>query len=332
LSEAHFGGGVGDDFNDTYYYLYSYNQAGRVTSQEMALQTSTSRFLVSPWLIFTAAYQWDNEGRMTSMQYPAVTEGGGLWTPPTAGYTYDANGRMSGMTWDLGNGGGPQPFASATYGPAGEMLTLWYGAGTETRTYNSLLQLTSQVVPGYLNMHYNYSATQNNGRITGSVDGIWGESTGYSYDALNRLSTAANGLWAETYSYDGFGNLTGKAGVGGAPSMTASYDAANHFTSGQAARRGMGSGMRSFRGLLACSTALAALSFFIPLIYKDWDFASLLIVSSLCSVLWLGMLLYSLKTIGRRGRWLLVGLPLCLLWPLSALLVWASCRLGLDCL
>jgi hypothetical protein len=90
--------------------------------------------------------------------------------------------------------------------------------------------------------------------------------------------------------------------------------------------------MRSFRGLLACSTVLAALSFLIPLIYKDWDLASLLIVSSICSALWLGMLLYSLKTIGRRGCWLLVGLPLCLLWPLSALLVWASCRLGLDCM
>jgi len=90
--------------------------------------------------------------------------------------------------------------------------------------------------------------------------------------------------------------------------------------------------MRSFWGLLASSIALAALSLVVPLIYKDWNFVLLLLVSSFFSALWLGTLVYSLKTIGRRGRWLLVGLPLCLLWPLSALLVWASCKLRLDCM
>jgi RHS repeat-associated protein len=151
---------------------------------------------------------------------------------PTAGYTYDVNGRMSGMTWDTGNGDGPQPYANATYGPAGQILTLSYGAGTETRTYNSLLQLTSQVVPYRMNMTYNYSATQNNGRITGSVDSMTGENTAYSYDALNRLAGASNSLWSEAYGYDGFGNLTSKAGTGGsptpAPAMSASYDSNNH--------------------------------------------------------------------------------------------------------
>jgi RHS repeat-associated protein len=140
---------------------------------------------------------------------------------------------MTGMTWDSGNG--PQPYASATYGPAGQMLTLSYGAGTETRTYNSLLQLTNQSVPGYLNMTYNYSAGQNNGRIVGSVDGITGENTTYTYDALNRLASAtASGMWSESYSYDGFGNLTGKRGTGGAPSMTASYNAQNQQVGGGA--------------------------------------------------------------------------------------------------
>jgi hypothetical protein len=46
---------------------------------------------------------------------------------------------------------------------------------TETRTYNSLMQLITQSVPGYLNMTYSYSTTgQNNGRITSSVDGVTG--------------------------------------------------------------------------------------------------------------------------------------------------------------
>jgi YD repeat-containing protein len=93
-----------------------------------------------------------------------------------------------------------------------------------------MLQLVWQSVPEYLNMTYNYSATANNGRITSSVDGITGENTAYSYDALNRLTGASNGLWSEQYTYDGFGNLTTKTGSNGAPSMTATYDAGNHQT------------------------------------------------------------------------------------------------------
>jgi YD repeat-containing protein len=236
LSQVSFGGGVADDFNDSYYYLYSYNAAGRVTSQQMGVQIPIPQYqnpTFITWLTFTANYQWDNEGRMTSLEYPTVSllrnwPWQTSFSLQTAAYQYDINGRMAGMTWDSGNGDGPQPYASATYGPAGQMLTLSYGVGTETRTYNSLLQLTNQSVPGYLNMTYNYPAGQNNGRIAGSVDGITGENTTYTYDALNRLSSAtASGMWSEQYSYDGFGNLTGKSQTGGAPSMTASYNAQN---------------------------------------------------------------------------------------------------------
>jgi RHS repeat-associated protein len=233
LAAVTFGGGPYDDFNNSYAYAYSYNQAGRVTGQEMLVVATIGQYSGYPWMKFMASYQWDNEGRMTQMQYPTVSTATNRWYPwtmQTAGYQYDTDGRMNGMTWD--SGFGPNPYASATYGPAGEMQTLSYGAGTETRTYNSMLQLTHQVVPGLMDMTYNYSATgANNGRITGSVDAITGENTTYSYDTLNRLTGAtASGMWSESYTYDGFGNLTGKTGTGGAPSMTASYDANNHQT------------------------------------------------------------------------------------------------------
>jgi YD repeat-containing protein len=136
---------------------------------------------------------------------------------PIAAFQYDANGRLNGMTMDDRNGYGPQPFASATYTPAGQLYQLSYGLGTETRTYNSMMQLITQSLPGYLNMTYYYSATQNNGRISSSVDGITGEGTWYTYDALNRLTAAQNSSWNEAYGYDGFGNLTSKAGQGGSP-------------------------------------------------------------------------------------------------------------------
>jgi RHS repeat-associated protein len=144
------------------------------------------------------------------------------------GYQYDVNGRLNTLT------SGGSTFATATYTAAGQLYQLSYGGLMETRTYNSMMQLIAQSVPGYLNMTYNYSPTQNNGRITSSVDGVTGENTSYSYDALNRLSAASNSLWSGSYAYDGFGNLTSKSGSGGSPnsfpSMTATYNSNNQLT------------------------------------------------------------------------------------------------------
>ena len=187
---------------------------------------------------FAASYQWDDEGRMTSLQYPTVSAKGSFGNMPVnmpiAAMQYDVNGRLAGMTMDDRNGQGPQPFASASYYAAGQLNTLSWGGYTETRTYNSLMQLTNQSVPYALNMTYNYSATQNNGRITSSVDGITGENTTYSYDALNRLTNASNSLWSEAYTYDGFGNLTSKTGSGGspnpAPTVSLTYNSKNQPT------------------------------------------------------------------------------------------------------
>jgi YD repeat-containing protein len=70
-------------------------------------------------------------------------------------------------------------------------------------------------------MTYNFSATQNNGRIVSSVDGVTGENVSYTYDSLNRLIAAAttgtSGVqWGDSYTYDGFGNLTSKVPTKGA--------------------------------------------------------------------------------------------------------------------
>jgi len=68
-------------------------------------------------------------------------------------------------------------------------------------------------------MTYNFPATQNNGRIVSSSDGLTGENVSYTYDSLNRLIAAAStGVqWNESYSYDGFGNMTGKTSTKGTP-------------------------------------------------------------------------------------------------------------------
>ena len=84
------------------------------------------------------------------------------------------------------------------------------GAPSETRTYNSIGQLT-QLQSGSLNIQYDYSATQNNGKITSETDVVSGEQIAYTYDSLNRLASATSSVnpgWGQSYAYDGFGNLT----------------------------------------------------------------------------------------------------------------------------
>ena len=82
--------------------------------------------------------------------------------------------------------------ASASYGPANELLNLTAGNysgnwGSETRTYNAMKQLTGLTSNG-VSMTYSFSATQNNGKITSQTDAISGETATYQYDSLNRLA------------------------------------------------------------------------------------------------------------------------------------------------
>jgi YD repeat-containing protein len=83
-------------------------------------------------------------------------------------------------------------------------------------------------------MTYNFSTTQNNGRIVSAVDGITGENVSYTYDSLNRLIAAATTnssgpIWGNSYSYDGFGNLTGKTVTQGtAPSASPQVNSATN--------------------------------------------------------------------------------------------------------
>jgi len=123
--------------------------------------------------------------------------------------------------------------AAATYGVAGEMTGLSYFGFNETRTFNSLLQMTQQTVSNgmsnVMDMQYNYTMGANNGRITSSVDGVIGETLNYGYDSLNRLSSAAAAGWSQQYGYDGFGNLTSKSAAGAYPAYGAQFDpATNH--------------------------------------------------------------------------------------------------------
>jgi YD repeat-containing protein len=128
-------------------------------------------------------------------------------------------GRLQKVT-DLG--ASSDTISNATYGAAGQLLSMTgaNGAPSETRTYNSIGQMT-QLQSGGLNIQYNYSATQNNGKITSQYDAISGEHIVYTYDSLNRLASATGSGWGQSYTYDGFGNLTNQTVTSGtAPALS----------------------------------------------------------------------------------------------------------------
>ncbi|HLK49425.1 MAG TPA: hypothetical protein VKT49_14890, partial [Bryobacteraceae bacterium] len=147
-------------------YEYGYSTAGRITKQRMvATGLPPGQFAPSNQTL-DATYTWDNEGRVVSEGYPAW---GSVYT-----YSFDVMGRpnsLSVVNGYISDG----TVATAAYGPAGEMTSLSHDGYNETRTYNSLLQLTRQTVPGVFDMEYVFPGGANNGQISSSIDHISGQ-------------------------------------------------------------------------------------------------------------------------------------------------------------
>ncbi len=190
--------------------MYGYSQAGQVTNKRLRVaRTLTNQYQqqVVVQRDLDGSWTYDSEGKMTSVTYPAGSAG------PVAGtYTvgYDAMSRPRTLT-------DPQSAGLVTdvsYGSAGELLSI-SGLYTESRSYNSRLQLTA------LNgVTFTYPGS-NNGKIQTQYDPVSGETITYQYDSLNRLISAiGNGTWGQTYAYDGFGNLTAKNAAPGKTAQT----------------------------------------------------------------------------------------------------------------
>jgi YD repeat-containing protein len=177
----------------------------------------TSEGDTTSYVDLDGVYTYDNEGRITGIQYPL--------SGPNLTWTFDSMGRLNGMS---DGGGAGDLISGSTYGPSSEMLSLT-GKVNESRTYNSMLQLTQLSASAYnnsqsVNISYAYSASQNNGKIISQTDNVSGEQVVYTYDALNRLATAeaTSNTWGQSYSYDGFGTLTGQSVIAGsAPTYSA---------------------------------------------------------------------------------------------------------------
>jgi hypothetical protein len=196
-----------DFTGDTVTEMYRYNTPGQVVGKRLRV-TRADTLNENLTADLNASWAYNNEGKLTGVSYPGDNN---YYVSPSYSYTYDGMGRLAGMM-ETENA----PFtvtlvSGVTYNAAGQMTT-----GLDTRTYNSMGQLTS-VNADAVNMTYHYSATQNNGKITSQVDNLTAEQVTYAYDSLNRLMAAqAGSSWGQGFAYDPFGNLTDKTVLAGA--------------------------------------------------------------------------------------------------------------------
>jgi RHS repeat-associated protein len=208
--------------SESFIYSYGYNVAGRVTAQQLTV-VPMSGYPAT----LNATYSWDNQGRMTALNYPRAG--------PQETLSYDAMSNLTGIGGNMCNAednygnctswGAMQWVSGASYSNIGQLTGFtaslaglnWANYGY---SYNTLQQLNQM---GYsspssntnVNFTYTYTAGHNNGRIAQFSDSSTGEVVNYTYDALNRLiaattSNSTGPVWGESYTYDGFGNLLSK--------------------------------------------------------------------------------------------------------------------------
>lgn len=203
---------VGSSVSTTTYG--GYDVMGRVTS---STQTTGVTYP-------TQEYTYDLAGNLKTQKYPS----GRIVTTE-----YDPAGRLKAVIGQKTNEQDKTYASEVTYTPAGAVKDLQLGNGLWEQTiYNSRLQVEKirlGTTPGginRLNLTYSYGTSDNNGNVksqTITVPTI-GATVGftytqsYSYDALNRLESAAEmsdttQLWKQSFAYDRFGNRTIDTGL-----------------------------------------------------------------------------------------------------------------------
>jgi hypothetical protein len=204
---------------------YTYTPAGQVATK--ALSVSNGAATASGLL--TTSYTYDGLGTLISTQYPS---------PNSLTFTYALDGleRPIGLTDNTNH----TWVSGVVYNPASQMTNAMFPSGTEMWGYNTLNQLTQRMTTSgstaRMNMTYVYTAGKDNGQVASSTDAVTGETITYQYDSLKRLVNAYNAAvppvnaahWSDAYTYDGFGNLTGMTGSGGAPSLSVSVNPATN--------------------------------------------------------------------------------------------------------
>ncbi len=229
----------------TYEYHATYhNRLTKVTWGDSTYRsfTHTSRDEVASFtneLGHVTSYVYDPLGRMLTMTLPDP-DGAGSQTSPVYTWAYGSNLQASSHTDPLNN------VTSYTWDVTGRMTKVTLpdpdGAGSLTApeyvyTYNFLGQVTAEVRPQFnsVSIAYTYDA---NGRLTTVTGPLSGQTTSYSFDALDRLTQTADASGRTVnYVYDSRYRLTSMvdhdpdgAGPKTGPTTSWQYDAASQVT------------------------------------------------------------------------------------------------------
>jgi hypothetical protein len=175
--------------------MYSFKPSGLPIKKRLQANENVAYYNANNLLLYNstgtlnmdATYDYDNEGKMISVNYPTTYMNSVAVAGPTYTYSFDQMHRPISLTDQNGNA----VVSGVNYAPANELKNITYFGVNESRTYNSMLQMT-RLTAGQVDISYTFpSATTNNGKIGSQTDNISGETVTYQYDALNRLSVAS---------------------------------------------------------------------------------------------------------------------------------------------
>jgi RHS repeat-associated protein len=233
-------------------YTGGFDELGRAhySSQVTSAPDSTGQLVSRTYIL---GYDYYLDGRLKTETYPSnkVVE-----------TQYDSVGRVAGVK-DQATGlyyaGGDPSVANnpnvVSYAASGAVTDMRLGNGLwEHASLNSRLQPehiylgTAKSSNNVLALDYSYGTTNNNGNVRSQTitapaykgDAAFSATQTYSYDPLNRLSSAyeLNGsqqeTWRQTYSYDRYGNRnldeTQTKKINGANVLAAAIDDTNRAT------------------------------------------------------------------------------------------------------
>jgi RHS repeat-associated protein len=185
------------------YVEYTYDSWNRLTSEKRHISAST----------YETLYEYDVANRLTAMTYPDDME---------ILYSYDDLNRMTEIKRYVDGSNDEVLMDNFQYDTECLLTQFDYGNDLQaTFTYDSRDRISTLDVKNgqtsFLDLDYTYD---NNSNITQLVNGwrdtssSWhSETESYSYDGLDRLTSASCTSWSHTYSYDKVGNRTAKDSV-----------------------------------------------------------------------------------------------------------------------
>jgi RHS repeat-associated protein len=245
-----------DSANQLTSVAYSDNQTPRITynyGNSPLLQSMTDGSGTTYW-------QYDAMARVTEtwLQPP-----GSAYSFPTSFSTYNFDGSLATQDQNLTysyngaqepvavSGGANQYVSQAHYTPTGQLASVGLGgppgagdpAITETVSWNNRLQPTrikavanagSAGTLFDISYSYDQGGGRNNGNVAWTTNNLeCSRSAGYTYDNLNRLTSAISTNWGDAYGYDAWGNLLSMTPCGSVNAAGACLDEGSSSLVGQ---------------------------------------------------------------------------------------------------